>query len=64
VKIDKGEELVETLYEFPIIIDQNDKTVSQIIKNSGTWEPHYIQLIANLVKPGNNVLNLGSHIGL
>jgi hypothetical protein len=64
VEIENGESLVETQYGFEIIIDENDGGVSHFIRLFGTWEPHFIILIGQIVKPGNNVLNLGSHIGL
>ena len=34
------------------------------ISNTGTWEPNFISLIGKIVKPGKNVLNLGSQSGL
>ena len=45
-------------------VDAKDYMVSNSITLSGTWEPNYINLIAHIVKPGNNVLNLGSQSGL
>ena len=45
-------------------VDSNDATVSNLIAISGTWEPEYIQLIGNIVKEGDNVINLGSQSGL
>ena len=45
-------------------VDSKDTMVSSQIAGSGTWEPGYIALIGHIVKPGNNVLNLGSQSGL
>lgn len=45
-------------------VDSKDYSVSSIIANSGTWQPHYINLIGHIVKKGDNVLNLGSQSGL
>lgn len=56
--------LVKTNYGFDMYVDSKDQTVSKIIINTGTWQPHFINLIGHLVKPGDNVLNLGSQSGL
>jgi protein-L-isoaspartate O-methyltransferase len=56
--------LVDTIYGFNVYVDSLDATVSKTIANSGTWEPHMISLIATLVKPGDSILNIGSHVGL
>ena len=45
-------------------VDSMDKRVSKIISATGTWEPSLISLIGHIVKPGDNVLNLGSQSGL
>jgi hypothetical protein len=45
-------------------VDSLDGTVSNMIRASGTWEPNYINLIGHIVKPGDNVMNLGSQSGL
>ena len=45
-------------------VDSKDKTVSRYITSSGTWEAGNIQLIGHLVKPGDNVMNVGSQSGL
>ena len=45
-------------------VDNTDKAVSTSIAKRGTWEPHYIKLIGHIVKPGMNILNLGSQSGL
>ena len=55
---------VSTIYGFQMFVDNTDKTVSQSIAALGTWEPHYIRLMGYIVKPGMNVLNLGSQVGL
>lgn len=47
-----------------MLVDSKDYSVSNTITFSGTWEPHYINLIGHIVKPGDNVLNLGSQSGL
>lgn len=55
---------MSTLYGFNMYVDSQDTMVSATIANSGTWEPAYVSLLGHLVKPGNNVLNLGSQSGL
>jgi hypothetical protein len=45
-------------------VDSRDAIVSRQIMYSGTWEPHYIALLGYIIKPGYNVLNLGSQSGL
>jgi hypothetical protein len=45
-------------------IDQKDFLVSNMIDKTGTWEPHFINLISHIVKAGDNVINLGSQSGL
>ena len=47
-----------------MIVDRLDQTVSHLIKESGTWEPHYLRTMARFVKEGDTVVNIGSHIGL
>ena len=55
---------VNTIYGFTMFVDNTDMDVSRIIAKTGTWEPHFIRLIGHIVKPGMNVLNLGSQTGL
>jgi hypothetical protein len=45
-------------------VDSKDNIVSRYITSEGTWEPQYIVLLGNIIKPGFNVLNLGSQSGL
>ena len=47
-----------------MVVDDWDGLVSVNIKNRGTWEPHFIRAMAKLVKEGDTLLNIGSHIGL
>ncbi len=47
-----------------MFVDSKDTMVSNSIAQYGTWEPHYINLIGKIVKPGHKVLNLGSQLGL
>lgn len=47
-----------------MFVDSVDRTVSDAIANSGTWEEGYISLIGHVVKAGDYVLNLGSQSGL
>lgn len=47
-----------------IIVDRLDGTVSQLIRNSGSWEPANIRVMARFVKEGDTVINIGSHVGL
>ena len=55
---------VETIYGFSMFVDNTDKLVSARIAKDGTWEPQNIKLIGRIVRPGMNVLNLGSQTGL
>lgn len=47
-----------------MFVDAQDYSVSNIIAHTGTWEPHYINAIGHIVKPGDTVLNLGPQSGL
>ena len=53
-----------TNYGFSIYVDRKDLLVSNMIDKTGTWEPHFINLISHIVKAGDNVINLGSQSGL
>ena len=53
-----------TNYGFNMYVDSLDGTVYNMITAAGTWEPNYINLIGHIVKPGHNVMNLGSQSGL
>jgi hypothetical protein len=55
---------VSTLYDFDMIVDPIDGSVSKTIQNSGTWQASNIHLIAYFLKPHFNVLNIGSQTGL
>lgn len=52
------------MYGFDMYVDAKDYSVSNLITATGTWEPQNINLIGHIVKPGHNVLNLGSQSGL
>ncbi len=52
------------MYGIDLFVDSVDITVSRLIMTKGFWEPGYINLIGHIVKPGFNVLNLGSQSGL
>lgn len=56
--------LVSTMYHVDVIVDPQDKGVSRVIMDIGTWEPRNIRLMSRFVKTGSTVLNIGSHIGL
>ena len=58
------EELVSTLYNMDIIVDKLDKTVSESIRNTGSWQPSNIRVLTRFVKEGDTVINIGSHVGL
>jgi hypothetical protein len=60
----KREKPVRTIYGFNMFVDAVDRTVSDRIASSGTWEDGYVSLIGHLVKDGDRVLNLGSQTGL
>ena len=53
-----------TNYGFSMYVDDQDGLVSGVIASAGTWEPHFINLIAHILKPGDYALNLGSQSGL
>lgn len=47
-----------------MFVDGKDGLVSRMIMNYGVWEPGLANLMKHLVKPGDNVLNLGSQSGM
>jgi len=47
-----------------IIVDRSDEAVSSHILNEGTWQPHLLYLLSRLVRKGDTILNIGSHVGL
>ena len=56
-------ELVYTDYGFGLFVASKDGSVSQTIKDKGSWEPEMVDALNHLVKPGNIVVHLGTHIG-
>ena len=63
-QLSEREEIVSTIYGLDVVVDRLDKTVSQSIRAVGTWEGHLLRTMARFVKPGDTVINIGSHIGL
>lgn len=57
-------QLVDTRYGFSMYIDGKDGSVSKKIKTTGSWEPYIAAIISRLVKPGDNIINLGSQSGM
>jgi hypothetical protein len=55
---------VPTIYNFSLIVDASDYTVSGSIATTGTWEPYDIRTMARFVNKGMTILNMGSLIGL
>ena len=47
-----------------MIVDPKDNTVSRAIRDTGTWQPDNIHVIAHFVQKGHKVLNLGAQTGL
>lgn len=45
-------------------VDSMDNLVSVYIAQTGTWEDQYINLISHIIRPGFNVINIGSQSGL
>lgn len=45
-------------------IDATDSTVSAYIANYGSWEPANIKTFSRFIKKGDNILNVGAHVGL
>ena len=64
VYLSDREVIVSTRYNFEMIIDPQDKTVSQAISDTGVWQSTQMHLIAHFLKPGYTVLNLGPQSGL
>jgi FkbM family methyltransferase len=47
-----------------MVIDKNDNMVSAYIINYRIWEPHVRQVMRQIIKPSDNVLSLGGHLGV
>jgi len=47
-----------------MIVDPKDDSVSRTIRETGTWQPNNLHVIALFLQPGYKVLNLGSQTGL
>ena len=45
-------------------MDDNDQTVSRKIKEEGFWDTRNLMAVQRFIKPGDTVLNIGTHIGL
>lgn len=57
--------LVSTIYTgVDIFVDKLDGFISRAIMNYGYWEPRNLRNMARFVKPGDSILNVGSHVGL
>lgn len=46
-----------------MLVDSTDSIVSETILIRGSWEAQLLYLIAKIVKPGMNILNLGAQLG-
>lgn len=65
LELSDREMIVSTIYDkVDVIIDSKDGLVSASIKNRGAWEPRNLRAMAQFVKEGDTILNIGSHIGL
>ena len=47
-----------------MVTDATDGTVSTITAEQGTWKPANIKTFSRFIKKGDNILNIGAHIGL
>ena len=47
-----------------MVINSDDATVSRVISEFGTWEPQLICILREVVKAGDTVFHLGTHVGL
>lgn len=57
--------LVPTIYDgVNVFVDKLDGFISRAIMIFGYWEPRNTRNMARFVKQGDNILNVGSHIGL
>ena len=57
--------MVSTSYEgVDVVIDRRDAMVSRVIKEEGSFQHDNVRTFGRLVKEGDNILNIGSHIGL
>ena len=58
------EEPTDTLYGQSMFVDSKDGLVSKEIKTAGSFEPKGARAIFRLVKKGDIVMNVGSHIAM
>lgn len=50
---------------YPVFLNPQDTTITkEFLLSGGSWEPHVRQAIRNVIKPGQNVVVLGSHVGV
>lgn len=47
-----------------IFLDVKDRVIAGTIIKHGSWEPHFRNLLRQLVKPRQQVIVLGSHVGV
>jgi predicted O-methyltransferase YrrM len=52
------------MYGYDIMIDPKDELVSKTIKEFGSYKPENIRAFGKLVKEGDTILIVGSHVGL
>ena len=62
-KISKRKLRIQTRHGFEMLVDSRDKLIAKQLKMLGTWQRDLIYLIGKLIKPGNTIINLGSHFG-
>lgn len=63
--LNEREKLIQTIYPtVDILVDNFDGTISKDISNGGAWKNKKLRGATLFVKPGDTVLNVGSHIGL
>ena len=59
------EELVSTIYpDVSMIVDSRDGDIAGQIKRFGYWAPQNVEDFGRLIKKGDTLLNVGSHIGI
>jgi hypothetical protein len=63
-ELEDGQAIGSTIYEFDMIVDLQDKGVSNQILDSGTSEADTTRTAARFVRKGDRVVVVGAHVGL
>lgn len=55
--------IAETRYGYKLLLDRDDKIITNSIINYGMWQTNLARLLILIAKPSSNILHLGGHIG-